>query len=109
MPDDPMTPFQVFAAASAISSFGGLAALLRSNKPLTFRAVASAIVYSAIMGLVISLVWYNYIDKGNPYLLLGISGLAGIGGVSVLDFVFQLLRKGGVYITIRPKVDEEDA
>ena len=102
MPDK-FDPKLTLSAAFAISSLGGLAAMLRSNKPLSVRAVLSAILYSGVMGLIIALLWYNYFDgNGNIYFLLGVSGLAGVGGTTVLDFVVQAFKSGGVHITITP-------
>lgn len=96
-------PVSVLTAAFAISSLGGLAALLRTRQPLTLRTVLSAVLYSGLMGLIIALLWYTYFDgQGNIYFLLGVSGLAGIGGTTVLDFVVQVIKKGGVNITIQP-------
>ena len=102
MPDK-LTPLQVLAASFAISSLGGLAALLRSDRDLCWRNAASAILYSGIVGLIIALLWYNVFDgKGNMYFLLGVSGLAGIGGTNLVDFLIQVVKKGGVHISINP-------
>lgn len=102
MPDK-MTPFQVFLASFSIASLGGLAALLRSERELTWRSTISAILYSGVMGVIIALLWYNYFDgKGNLYFLLAVSGLAGIGGTTAVDFVIQVIKKGGVHISINP-------
>lgn len=96
-------PLRIFLAAFTISSLGGLAALLRSKRDITWRIGISASLYSGLMGLIIALLWYNYYDgDGNMYFLLGISGLAGIGGTTVVDFIIQVLKKGGVNITIAP-------
>lgn len=98
-----LEPLHVFLSAFAISSLGGLAALLRSNRELSLRAVVSAVLYSGIMGLIIALLWYNWFDgQGNLYFLLGVSGLAGVGGTTVLDFIIQVIKKGGVTINIAP-------
>lgn len=107
---DKIEPLRVFMSAFAISSLGGLAALLRSKRELTWRSVCSAVLYSGMMGTVIALLWYNYFNgHGNIYFLLGVSGLAGIGGTTVLDFVVQALKShGGVNITIRPNEGDED-
>ena len=106
-----LSPVQVLLSAFALSSFGGLAALLRSHRPLSWRLVFAATLYSGLLGLIIALVWYNQFEGAeNMYFLLGISGLAGIGGTTVLDFVLQLLKGGGLNITIGPKKpDEADA
>lgn len=109
MPDK-FDPKMTLSAAFAISSLGGLAAMLRSNKPLTVRAVLSAVLYSGVMGLIIALLWYNYFDgNGNIYFLLGVSGLAGVGGTTVLDFIVQAFKQGGVHITITPGEEQHPA
>lgn len=104
MPDDRLGPLQTFLSAVAVSSFAGLAALLRSNKEITLRSVLTAIIYSGTMGLTIALLWFNY-GRDNVYFLLGVCALAGIGGTSLLDFIVLVLKHGGVKITINPDDD----
>lgn len=100
---DKIPPLTMFISAIAISSFGGLASFLRSRRKLEFRAVFAAALYSGLMGLIIALCWYNWFDgQGNLYFLLGISGLAGIGGTTFLDFIVQAFRHGGISIKITP-------
>lgn len=108
MNGDELTPLQVFLSALGISSLGGLAALLRSKKQLTPRAVAAAVVYSGALGMIIALLWYNKFRDGNLYFMLGVSGLAGIGGMTALDFIVTALKKGGVNIIIQRRGDEDD-
>lgn len=107
---DKFEPIRIFISAFGIASLGGLAALLRSKKELTLRSVSSAILSSGIVGLIIALTWYNYFNKeGNIYFLLGVSALAGIGGMTVTDFVIQLLKNGGINISIAPMEDDKEA
>lgn len=104
MANDGYEAGKVILAAFGISSVGGLAALLRSKRPLTWRTIAAAFLYSGMMGTTIALLWYNYFDgKGNTTFLLGISALAGIGGTTVADFIIQFMKRGGFDISIRPK------
>lgn len=104
MGDDRFHALQVFLSCFSISSLGGLAALLRSGKKITVRAILSSMLYSGLVGLVIGLVWYRFLSGDeNIYFLIGVSGLAGLGGATVLDFVVQVITKGGLNITIRPK------
>jgi hypothetical protein len=92
-----------FLACFALASFAGLAQLLRSGRPLGWRSVSSAILYSGIMGLLIGLFWWSQCGgDANPYFTIAVSGLAGIGGTSVLDFFLQILSKGGLHITFTP-------
>jgi len=105
-------PLWVLLSAFAISSFGGIAAVMRSKEPLLMRRVIGAGMYSGAIGLIVCLLWYNFFDgKDNIYFLLGISGLAGIGGANVLD-ILKLIWQGKLVISIKPKdelhVDNED-
>jgi hypothetical protein len=104
-----LDPLSMFLSAFSISSVGGLAALLRSQRQLTFRAVVSTSLYSGLTGLVIALLSHNYFGVDNPYFLLGVCGLAGIGGTTVIDFVLQTIRNGGVDIRFSPKRDNDGA
>lgn len=92
---DRLSPLEVFIACFGISSLAGLAELLRSGRPLTLRELASSLLYSGVFGLVIGLLWYNYFGgHNNLYFLIGVSGLAGLGGISLLDFIVQGVSKG---------------
>ena len=98
-------PFEFLSSALAIASFGGLAALLRSKQKLSTRAVAAAIIYSGISGLIVFLLLCNYCGAENVYLLLGVSGLAGIGNVTVIDFLIQAAKSG---LNIHISTSKED-
>jgi hypothetical protein len=89
---DNFNPLSVMSAAFALSSFGGVAALLRGEQPLTPRSILASLTYSGLAGLTISLLWFKYFaDNGNIYFLLGVSALAGVGGTTVMDFLIQSL------------------
>ena len=91
---DNLSPFQAFISAFSVSSLAGLAAYLRSNRELTVRGTISAMLNSGLLGLAIAFLWYNYFnDNGNIWFMLGISLLAGLGGISVLDFVIQVAKE----------------
>jgi hypothetical protein len=101
-------PLAVFLSAFGVSAFAGLAALLRPGKSVTFLAVASSMLYSGLMGLAISLIWYKYFcAQDNIYLLIGICVLAGLGGNSFTDFLLYILKKGGVTISVVRDVSDE--
>jgi hypothetical protein len=85
-------PIWVFISAFGISSFGGIAARLRSKEPVDLKSLVGAFLFSGFIGLLICLALYNYYDgKDNIPLLLAISGLAGIGGANVLDLLMLFL------------------
>lgn len=110
MPPSPVDfePFKVLGSAFGISSFAGLAALLRSGKKLTWLAVFTAMLNAGIIGIAICLLWYTkYRSEDNIYFLIGVCALAGLGGTTVLDFVIQLCKKGGLSIVIKPSPEED--
>ena len=105
-----MTPLQVLLSAFGISSFAGIAALLRSNQPLTARAILSAATYSGAMGFIIGSLWMKQYGIGDPYFLFGVAGLAGIGGVTAIDLVIIAAKKSGIKLVLsrdEPAVDNK--
>lgn len=95
---------KIFAASFIISSIAGLARLLRSypaDKPIPARLYFAAILNSGITGLVIALLWYHMYSD-NLTFLIGISTLAGIGGISITDFIVLLIKKKiGIKVEIK--------
>lgn len=106
---DRLSSLQFLTSAFALSSVGGLAALLRSQRPLTIRSILSATLYSGFVGLMIALTSYSYFGVTNPYFLLGVCCLAGIGGTTVLDFILQALKNGGINVVISPTISDPPA
>lgn len=109
MAQPPLEPISVFLAAFGTSSFAGLAALLRSGKQLSKMAIASAMLNAGLLGLVIAMVWWHQFSgsEENIYWLIGLCILSGLGGMTVIDFALQLLKKGGVNITFKPVDDDK--
>lgn len=84
--------YSVFIAAFSMSAFAGLAALLRSDKEITWTRVASATLNSGMLGLGMSLIWYTkYID--NLYTLIGLCVLFGLGGPITVDAATAVVRR----------------
>lgn len=90
-PDDP-SPLQIFVAAVSIGALAGLASALRSAAALTGRYVGSSILTAALTALLTSLIGHQYVTESkNIYFLLGVSGLAGYGGATLLDSALAML------------------
>jgi hypothetical protein len=88
-------PYTLFTASYLLSSFAGLAALLRSGVPLSWRLVTSAFLNSGLFGVAVAMLWCELYDEVKyPWFMLGVSILAGLGGTSLVDFAFQLTREG---------------
>ena len=85
-----------------VCSFAGLAALLRSQQPLTGRAIVSAVINSAIFGLAVG--WWLLWRVGSEHfgLIVSVSALSGLGGTAAIDFCIELLKT-----MLRNKVGEE--
>jgi hypothetical protein len=92
-----LNPLYVFVSAFGVSSFAGLAALLRAGKGVNGIAVLSALLNSGMLGLAIALVWYHKFQD-NIYFLIGICVLAGLGGATLVDFVVAAFKTGGLSI-----------
>lgn len=82
----------VLASCFAVASLSGLAVLLRSDRVLTARTLLSAVLYNGLAGLIIGLLWFNYFGGTNPYFVVGVSGLAGMGTVSLVDVSLHVLQ-----------------
>lgn len=93
----------------SMASFAGLAALLRSKQVLTWRNILSATMNSGVAGLVVGLTWYQLYDGQEHVLfMICISALAGLGGMSLLDFLVTCFQHGhGLNITISLKPGEK--
>lgn len=104
-----MDPLTIIVSAFALGSFGGLAALLRSRKELTWRNIFSAVLYSGMIATATALLWFEYFSsRGNTLFVLGISALAGIGGATLVDFAMQIRKAGGLKIIISPKGEGDE-
>lgn len=107
---DKLSPFAVFLSAFGVSSFAGLAALLRAGRKITVGTVFSAMLNSGLLGLSIALLWYAKFQD-NVYFLIGICVLAGLGGATMVDFVIEAVKKGGLSIggiSVAMKKDSPD-
>ncbi len=108
MPANEFQPLLVFLSAFGVSAFAGLAAQLRFGKHVDWIAIASSMLNTGLTGLAIALLWYNkFRDSQNIYGLIGICVLAGLAGMPATSFILQMLRKGGLSITITAEKDDE--
>lgn len=103
-----LNPIYVFASAFGVSSFAGLAALLRGGSQVNGIAVLSAVLNSGLLGLSIALVWYHKFQD-NIYFLIGICVLAGLGGATMVEFIVAAFKSGGLSIGgVKIGFDKED-
>ena len=104
---EPLSPFQVLLSCFTISSLGGFFSYLRSDNKFRLRDAVAITFYTGLVGLVIGLLWFTWFAPDNLFFLIGVSGLAGLGGSTAIDIVLKLIKSGGIQINIQPKDDEE--
>lgn len=94
-------PYRFLAYIFGVTSFAGLAAILRSGQKLTMRSVLSAVLNSGLFGVGIATLWMHlYPDLQHPWFVVGVSLFAGLGGVSLMDFLYQACQNGfNIYVT----------
>lgn len=103
-----MTVIQLIFSAFAIASTAGFARLLHSRRVMSYRTVAAAILYPGICGVISVLLMANYGSNDNPYLTLGVAGLVGIGGLTVMDIFSAVTRSGGFSVELKSSKDNLD-
>jgi F0F1-type ATP synthase assembly protein I len=86
-------PVRLVSYTFAASSLAGLAALLRSGQEITPRQLAAATLSAGLLGAGIMLVWWDWMDGRYPWFMMGVSLLAGLGGVNMLEFFIQLVQQ----------------
>ncbi len=72
-----------------VCSFAGLAALLRTEQPITRRAVLAASLNSGLFGLAVAAAMVHRFGAESIYLILSVSVLSGLGGNAALDFAIE--------------------
>ena len=90
--DDDLTPLGVFISCFSLSALCGFFTHLRGPKALTIREVTAVTFYSGLVGLIIGLIWLKYFP-GNLYFLIGVSGLAGLGGSTMTAAIVRRIQK----------------
>lgn len=96
----------VFAVAFIASALAGIAAYLRTNKPITVLAIITASLNSGLLGLAIALLWFQKFQE-NIYFLVGICVVTGLTGAAGLDFILTAIQKGGLSIKFDGTKDDK--
>lgn len=104
------SPVELLLSCFGVSSLAGIAQIIRRGEPVELRKIVGAGLYSGIIGLIVAMLLHSHLGDTNYILLIGVSGLAGLGGSNVLDFLLNAWAGGGISITIAPKreADEND-
>jgi len=86
----------------------GIASLLRSGKRLSWRAIATSLVYNGTVGLAIAFCWFRWFDgnKADTFFMMGLATLTVLSGTASLELILNLLRKGGITINVFPKQED---
>ncbi len=70
-------------------SFAGLAALLRTEQPITRRAIVAAALNSGLFGVAVAAAMIHRFGSEGIYLILSVSVLSGLGGNAAIDFAVE--------------------
>lgn len=100
-----------FVFAGGLASLSRLASVMRSGKWPTSADFVRAMLQGFIAGLVVGLFSWKYVavDRDSISIWFGICGLAGFGGIEVLDFLLELGKaalKRGAEVTERRKTGD---
>lgn len=71
-----------------------LAYVLRAGKRVTFKMCLIATFQGLMAGIIVALLTYKYIavQREAVYVWYAMCGLAGFGGIGLLEFLFELLK-----------------
>jgi hypothetical protein len=109
MQDDRFSPIQLLISCFGVSSLAGIAQAVRRGEPVHIRKLVGTGLYSGMTGLIVGMLLYQHLGDQNYILLLGVSGLAGLGGSTVLDFVLNAWAGGGIKIIVsQAEADDDD-
>jgi hypothetical protein len=87
------TPEQVFMLTYLAAALSGLAALLRSDEPITVRSVSAAILFYGAAGTGLGMMAYEWLGgKQNPWRVVGAGMLVGIRIIKLSD-IAHIIRK----------------
>jgi hypothetical protein len=101
------SPLQFLLSCFGVASLAGIAQLIRRNEPIDIRKLIGALLYSGIVGVIVSMLLYEYMGDKNYVLLMGVSGLAGLGGSSVIDLLLNIWSGGSIQIVVTPPKDDK--
>lgn len=100
LPDSPIPPsaahdpepVKLFGGIFLAAMLAGLAAALRSKQKLSWRTVASTMLNSGFIAVIVALLRYQSDKDASLFLLIGYSLLAGLGGGLTLTYLMRILR-----------------
>lgn len=102
-------PLKYFAAIFVLTSVAGLAAIYRAGKVPEWERVLACTVTSGLLGVAFAMYgWEHY--PAAPWTCAAVSILAGIGGMSTVDFVLTTARsfiRTWLSMSIKNRQDDE--
>ena len=102
-----LSPLYVFLFSSVASGIAGITAYLKANKEPEWIAGITAFLNSSMLGLAISCLWLRNF-KDNPFMLIGLCIMIGLGGASGQALIMGVISKSGLTINFDPKKDDND-
>ncbi len=108
MQESTPNPLWVFVTSFCVAAFAGVASLMRSGISLTWVRIISAALNSGLVGLAVSLMWYAKM-KDDVFFLVGVAAVAGLGGMTTVDFVVAALKRGGLNVSFGTEKKDEQS
>jgi len=87
---------------------GGIAARLRKNLTVTPLELVSAGLNSGLFGMIVGLLGWRFWGDEYIFFLMGFSVLAGFGGTTLIDFAFQVWKRGFTNMFNQPMPKDDD-
>ncbi len=85
-------PTTLYACAFAAAAAGGLAVYLRTDKPITFRAILSEAIYHGLLGAGLGAILHEWRFKTKPATVVAIAAMYGVGVLTVAEIKAAVLR-----------------
>jgi hypothetical protein len=86
------SPLTLYASAFAAAASGGVAVYLRSDKPITFRALFGEALYHGLVGAGVGAIGHEWKFKDKPGTVVAIAALYGVGVLAISEIKAAILR-----------------
>lgn len=106
-PDDSWSPLAIISIIIfPLTSLAGLANLMKSGKPLEWRAVFSVALNSGLLGVCIATGMIHKFGTESLMMIICISVMSGLGGNAMIDFALETF-KSVVRASLKTKSDSK--
>lgn len=87
------TPLHLYVYSVFLASVAAFGALLVSDRPITVRSIAAAVIFHGAIGGALGSVAYEVFGNRYPWRVLGLATFYGAGYVKITDLAERLLQR----------------